>query len=61
MNYLMDSQIQNIIVTLRLFNQNCRLAAFQDDEHINKDEQKALKKIDIATEKFINELEKIRR
>ena len=61
MNYHIDGQIQNIIVTLQAFNQNCKMAALQDDGKIDRDEQKALKKIDAATTKFIKELEKIKR
>lgn len=61
MNYLIDSQIQNIIMTLQAFNQSCKMAAYQNDEHIDLKEQKALKKIDAATAKYIKELEKIRK
>lgn len=61
MNHLIDSQIQGIIVTLKAFNQNCKMAAIRDDQCLDKNEEKTLKKIDKATEKYIRELEKLRR
>lgn len=59
MNYLIDAQIQNIIVTIQAFNQNCQLAAQQDGK-LNQKEAKALKHISAASEKFIRELKKIK-
>lgn len=60
MNYLIDAQIQNIIITVQTFNQNCQLAAQQDGK-IDREEAKAIKHINTASERFIKELERVRR
>lgn len=61
MNYFIDSQIQNIITTLKTFNQSCKIAAIHDDGKLDKTEAKAIRQIESATDKYIKELEKIRK
>ncbi len=59
MNYYIDAQIANIKAIVRTFEQSCRMAATKDDGKISPDEEKALKKISAATQRFIKELDKI--
>lgn len=40
----------------KAFNDACRLAVMQNDGQIDKDEEKALKKIDAAAQRFIKEI-----
>lgn len=61
MNYYIDAQITNMILMTKTFNESCRMAATQNDGKIDKDEEKTLKKIRVATEKFIKELESIKK
>ncbi|MGN8969825.1 hypothetical protein [Intestinimonas sp. HCP28S3_D6] len=60
MNSYIDSQILNMIAMIRVFEQSCQSAATKDDGKISRDEEKQLKKIKIASQKFIKELENIR-
>lgn len=60
MNSYIDAQIVNMIAMVRVFEQSCEFAAAKDDGKINRDEEKQLKKIKNASQKFIKELESIR-
>lgn len=59
MNSYIDAQILNMITMVRVFEQSCEYAAVKDDGKINRDEEKQLKKIKSASQKFIKELEAI--
>lgn len=59
MNTFLKSQCRNMIVMVGTFEQACKLAAAQDDGNISKEEEKALKTIRVAADKFKNELRKI--
>ena len=59
MNTFLKSQCRNMIVMVGTFEQACKLAAAQDDGNISKEEEKALKAIRAAADKFKNELRKI--
>ncbi len=59
MNYHIDAQIVNIKSIVRTFEQSCRMAATKDDGRIDASEEKVLKKISAATQRFIKELDKI--
>lgn len=61
MNQYIDGQIANMKAFLNTFEQSCRMAALKTDGRIDKDEEKKLKKIHAATEKFRAELDKINR
>lgn len=56
MNQFLRIQIENIINTLNTFIAGCELAAKKDDGMIDKKEEKILKRIKKATEKYIKEL-----
>ena len=45
--------------SVNIFLSGCELAAAQDDGHIDKEEQKILKKIRRATEKYLKALDEI--
>lgn len=60
MNDYIKAQIFNMITMTKTFEQGCKMAATQDDGHIDPNEEKALKKIQKATEKFRKELETVK-
>lgn len=60
MNYYINAQITNMITMAKTFEQSCKMAAMQNDGKIEKAEEKNLKKINAATQKFIKELEAIK-
>ena len=60
MNHYIDAQILNMIAMTQTFEHSCTMAAMRDDGKISRDEEKALKKIKKATQRFIKELESIR-
>ena len=60
MNTYMKAQIDNMISTLKIFQSSCELSATKDDGQIDKDEAKALKTINKATERFIKEIESLK-
>ena len=60
MNSYINAQILNMIAMVRVFEQSCQNAATKDDGKISRYEEKQLKKIKIASQKFIKELENIR-
>ena len=59
MNYYIESQITNMKAIAKTFEQSCRMAATKDDGKIDVQEEKVLKKISAATERFIKELDKL--
>lgn len=59
MNHYLKSQIENMITMTKAFDKACHLAVMQNDDHVDKDEAKALKKIDAATQRFIKEIESV--
>ncbi len=58
MNTFMTIQINNMITSLRLFEDALKLAALKDDGVLSKSEEKQLKAVYKATEVFKKELEK---
>lgn len=57
MNTYIKAQILNMTTMVKTFQQACKLAALKDDGTIDRIEEKQLKKINAAAEKFIKELE----
>lgn len=60
MNNYIDAQITNMITMTRAFEQACELASLRDDGKKSREEEKQLKKIKAATQKFRKELELIK-
>lgn len=60
MNSYIEAQIFNMKSMIKVFTQSCELAARKDDGQISKDEEKQLKQIKAAAEKFCKELDKIK-
>lgn len=60
MNHYIEAQIFNMKSMAKTFEQSCRMAAQKNDGRIDKDEEKTLKKINAATQRFIKELENIK-
>lgn len=60
MNEYIRAQITNILIMTKTFEQSCKMAAMKDDGRIDTDEAKIIKKISKATERYQQELEKIR-
>ena len=59
MNFYIDTQIINMKAMVRNSEQSCRVAATKDDGKISPEEEKILKKINAASQKFIKELDKL--
>ena len=60
MNVYIQSQILNMIASVKNFTAASRMAASQDDGAVSKEEAKQLRQIEKAAERFIAELEKIK-
>lgn len=60
MNSYIKAQILNITTMTKTFEQACELAAMKDDGKISREEEKQLKKIKTASQKFRKELESIK-
>ena len=60
MDSFIHTQINNMIQSLKNFEFGCELAATKDDGSISREEEKQLKKIKKATDKYRKELESIR-
>ena len=56
-NQYISQQCQNMKTNLKLFEQACQMAAMKDDGKTSKEEEKALKRIKIAGEKYVKEIE----
>ena len=60
MNTYIESQITNMKMMVKTFETSCKMAAIKTDGTIDKNEEKQLKKINAACQKFVKELESIR-
>lgn len=60
MNSYIKAQILNITTMTKTFEQACEMAAMKDDGQISREEEKQLKKIKTASQKFRKELEAIK-
>ena len=60
MNHYIHAQILNMVAMAKIFEQGCTMAAVRDDGKTSPEEEKAIKKIKAATDKFIKELESIK-
>ena len=60
MNTYIEAQIINMKAMVKTFEASCKMAALKNDGTIDKMEEKQLKKISAASQKFIKELESIR-
>lgn len=58
-NTYITAQIKNMLSVTTVFQQSCRMAALEDDNSVDKQEEKILKAIEGATEKYRKQLEKI--
>lgn len=60
MNTYIEAQIMNMKAMVQTFETGCKLAALKNDGTIDKTEEKQLKKINAACEKFIKELDSVK-
>ena len=60
MNEYINAQIMNMTSMVKTFNQSCKMAAMKNDGTIDKEEEKQLKKIHSACEKFLKDLASIK-
>lgn len=60
MNSYIQAQILNITTMTKTFEQACELASMKDDGKISREEEKQLKKIKAASQRFRKELEAIK-
>ena len=60
MNSYIKAQILNITTMTKTFEQACEMAAIKDYVKISREEEKQLKKIEAASQKFRKELESIK-
>ncbi len=60
MNSYIQAQILNITTMTKTFEQACELAAMKDDGKLSREEEKQLKKIKAASQRFRKELEAIK-
>lgn len=60
MNSYIKAQILNITTMTKAFEQACEMAALKDDGKVSREEEKQLKKIKAASQKFRKELESIK-
>ncbi len=60
MNSYIKAQILNITTMTKTFEQACELAAMKDDGKLGREEEKQLKKIKAASQRFRKELEAIK-
>ena len=56
----MESQIMNMKAMVKTFEAGCRMAAMKNDGTIDKTEEKQLKKISAACNKFLKELNSVK-
>lgn len=56
----MQIQITSITNTVKSLQMNLSLTAMDSDGRIDREEEKVLKKVNAATEKYIKELQKIK-
>lgn len=60
MNTHILTQINNILFSVKLFEDSLELAAMKDDGIISKEEEKIIRKAKKASEEYKKELEKIK-
>ena len=60
MNDYMEAQIMNMIAIVKTFEKSCQMAALKNDGKIDRAEAQQLKKINLASEKYIQRLQKIK-
>lgn len=60
MNTYIDANIKACIGYLQAFQQSVKMAAMKDDGKIDRNEEKVLKRLNKATEKYIRELDDLR-
>ena len=60
MNSYIKAQILNITTMTKTFEQACEMVAMKDDGKNSREEEKQLKKIKAASQKFRKELESIK-
>ncbi len=59
MNRFIAAQINNMIATAMIFEQSCKMGALKDDGKIDKEEEKVLKKVLVATKTYIKALKSV--
>lgn len=59
MNEYIKAQILNMTTMVKTFELSCKMAAMKNDGQIDRNEEKQLKKINAACEKFVSELNRI--
>ena len=60
MNEYMKAQITNMTIMVKTFEHSCKMAATKNDGLIDKNEERQLKKISAATQRFIKDLNAIK-
>lgn len=60
MNAHMITQINQILISVKVFEDSLRIAAQKDDGVISKEEEKIIKKIEKASARYKKQLEKIK-
>ena len=60
MNTYIEMQIRNMTMMVKTFEQSCVMAAERTDGHIDKAEEKSLKKINAACQRFLKELDAVK-
>ena len=59
MNQFIRTQIQHAITMTEVFKESCRIAAIADGGGISREEEKTLKRINDAADRYVKELQKI--
>ena len=60
MNRFMQSQVNNVLLSMNALDQSIEIAAKQDDGEISKEEQKAIMQIRKAIQNFKKAIDKIK-
>ena len=60
MNRFMQSQVNNVLLSMKTLDQSIEIAAKQDDGEISREEQKAIKQIRKAIQNFNKAISKIK-
>lgn len=60
MNRFMQSQVNNVLLSMKTLDQSIELAAKQDDGKVSKEEQKAIKQIRKAIHNFEKAMSRIK-
>lgn len=60
MNSYIQAQIVNITTITKTFEHACEMAALKDDGKVSREEERQLKKIKAASQRFIRDLEAIK-